>query len=132
MIFYDTFRLRRGRNMATAVSCEPSSASLAQQLDEVQLLEAMSGREEEFKWRQDDAGRISGTLQVFLHLEQDLDVCVVRRERYVLMSRSLHFTCVAEHLCLKYKHVLNCHLCAENVIVLLDSPFRHQTGTHRS
>lgn len=81
--------------MATAVGCEPSPTSLAQQLDEVQLLEAMAGRDGEFKWRQDDTGRISGTLQIFLHLERDLDVCVVRRERYGLMSRLLHFTCVA-------------------------------------
>lgn len=72
--------------MATATGCEadgPSPASLAQQLDEVQLLEAMAGREEEFKWHQDGTGHISGVLQIFLHLEQELEVCVVRRERYI-------------------------------------------------
>lgn len=72
--------------MATATGCEangPSPASLTQQLDEVQLLEAMAGREGEFQWQQDGTGHISGTLQIFLHLEQELEVCIVRRERYI-------------------------------------------------
>ena len=60
------------------------AAPLAEQMDEVELLEAMVGRAGEFEWRQEDSGRISGKLQVFLHLEQELDVCVVRREKYVL------------------------------------------------
>ena len=59
------------------------AAPLAEQLDEVELLEAMVGRAGEFEWRQEDSGRISGKLQVFLHLEQELDVCVIRREKYV-------------------------------------------------
>ena len=52
-----------------------------EQLDEVQLLEAMVGREGEFEWRQDEEGRVSGRLQVFLNLEHELTVCVARRER---------------------------------------------------
>lgn len=59
-----------------------SPPSLTDQLDEVQLLEAMVGREGEFEWRQDENGRISGRLQVFLHLDQELAVRVARRERY--------------------------------------------------
>ena len=61
-----------------------SAAPLAEQLDEVELLEAMVGRAGEFEWRQEDSGRLSGKLQVFLHLEGEMDVCVVRRERCVL------------------------------------------------
>ena len=63
----------------------PGPAALVEQLDEVQLLEAMVGREGEFEWRQEErGGRISGRLQVFLQLDRELNVRVTRRERYLI------------------------------------------------
>ena len=54
---------------------------MAEQLDEVQLLEAMAGQEGEFEWRQARDGRISGCLQVFLNLSrQELIVSVAKRD----------------------------------------------------
>jgi len=53
--------------------------STAEQLDEVQLLEAMVGREGEFEWSQDEGGRVSGRLRVFLHLDAELAICVARK-----------------------------------------------------
>ena len=65
----------------------PHSTCLAEQLDEVQLLEAMAGREGEFEWRQARDGGISGRLQVFLNLSgQELLVSVAKRERCVVCA----------------------------------------------
>ena len=59
----------------------PVEGCIAEQLDEVELLEAMVGREGEFEWRQGPDGRVSGRLQVFLSLENELEPCVAKRER---------------------------------------------------
>lgn len=67
-----------------------ASSSTAEQLDEVQLLEAMVGREGEFEWSQDEGGRVSGRLQVFLHLDEELVVCVAKRERWARSVYSYH------------------------------------------
>ena len=64
----------------------PVEGCLAEQLDEVQLLEAMVGREGEFEWgKQGPEGRVSGRLQVFLSLESELELCVAKRERWVAL-----------------------------------------------
>ena len=59
----------------------PVEGCIAEQLDEVELLEAMAGRAGEFEWRQGPDGRVSGRLQVFLSLENELEPCVAKRER---------------------------------------------------
>ena len=69
---------------SSSAAREPAQAlpgCLAEQLDEVQLLEAMAGREGEFEWRQAPEGRVTGRLQVFLGLDGELEVCVAKRER---------------------------------------------------
>ena len=70
-------------NDSSVVDSSVTSSAVQEQLDEVQLLEAMMGRDGEFEWRQEENGCISGRLQVFLRLERELVVSVARRERYV-------------------------------------------------
>ena len=54
---------------------------MAEQMDEVQLFEAMAGQEGEFEWQQARDGGISGRLQVFLNLSgQELIVSVAKRD----------------------------------------------------
>lgn len=70
----------------TYTSSGTSPSCLAEQLDEVQLIETMTARDGEFEWRQEqNNGRISGCIQVFLNLDQQIDVCIARKERYVYM-----------------------------------------------
>ena len=59
----------------------PVEGCLAEKVDEVQLLEAMVGREGEFEWGRGPDGRVSGRLQVFLSLDSEPELCVAKRER---------------------------------------------------
>ena len=65
---------------------QPVEGCLAEQLDEVQLLEAMAGREGEFEWRRGTDGRVSGRLQVFLTLDGELELSVAKRERCAALA----------------------------------------------
>ena len=95
------------RMMETS-STDVPEAALAEQLDEVQLLEAMAGREGEFEWRREENGRITGRIQVFLNLERELDVCLARRERYVVVWRvpidTTVLRCVSLHSYMQWIH----------------------------
>ena len=103
------------------VGASSSPPSLTEQLDEVQLLEAMVGREGEFEWRQDEHGLVSGRLQVFLQLDQELVVRVARRERYACIknSRNMWLMSNGNYLC----------VCAERPL-LVKILHHTQTLTH--
>ena len=77
--------MENAAGVCSGAALEPAGAQsecVAEQLDEVQLLEAMAGRDGEFQWRQTRNGRISGRLQVFLNLgDEELTVSVAKRER---------------------------------------------------
>ena len=64
------------------VESSSAEAALAEQLDEVQLLEAMAGRDGEFEWRRGKDGRVSGRLQAFLQLDGEMTVRVARRDKW--------------------------------------------------
>lgn len=112
--------------MATCLdACGASvNRSLSEQLDEVQLLEAMVGRDGEFEWRQEEeSGRISGRLQVFLQLDQELVVHVAKRERYTANYRRIFIKKYSVYVC-----VCTC-MCAERPRSLLHLT---PTLTHQS
>jgi len=60
------------------------------QVDEVELLQAMMSREGEFEWREDERRRtISGTLSVFLQLEQPISLKLVRKPKPSSVQREV-------------------------------------------
>ena len=110
----------------------PHSTCLAEQLDEVQLLEAMAGREGEFEWRQARDGGISGRLQVFLNLSgHELLVSVAKRERCVVCARHI---CIPTHpQTLIHRHTLSLVLSGAGGVATATKPtlpLKHSRVSH--